>query len=804
MDQSPSNPDVAAALKKAFSSARCPVFLLEPEVYSLLSDLGLPVTPYKALFQPEGDNFEGAPPHLEGPELFLKVVSPYILHKSDVGGLRVVENNLQSLKRAAADLLREAPLAQAKLFQAQPVQARPQALRCAETVEDLHECIRKAPLGVMVCQKARFNSGFGHEMLISLNRTREFGPVVTAGLGGVTTELLGRSLKPGLAVVSAAALFSSPRDFLALFKETLAYQILRGQVRGGQASTTDSELLALFETFWRLAECPPSEEGALYELEINPLVFTDGRPLPLDGLARFGPAKELPAAETQPLSALENMIFPKSVALTGVSARNLNFGRIVLRNLLRDGYPAENIRLIKPGAQPVDGVAAYERVADLPEPVDLLVILVPAPQTPPLLAEIIATRKARAVVLMPGAMGETEASRERGREVADLLQTRPRLDHERSPICLGGNCLGLISRPGRIDTVFITEPKMARPSGPPRGRLAMVSQSGAFIVTRQSRLCQLDPRYMVSLGNQTDLTLADLTLYFAERSDVDVIMIYAEGFRDYGGLALARAVRRAVAAGQDVIFYKAGRTPEGQDISAGHTASLAGDHQIATAVLKSAGALVAPDLESLLQLTSVAVYGHGKKVGGRRLGGLSTAGFEAVGIADELTGLDFTMEAAELGPNTQARLRQIFEDGGLGSLVSVRNPLDTNPGCDDKVFYQAARAMVEDPAVDAMVMGLMPQAPAQNTLPAHLGLPGQDYKAPDSIVAMMLSLIKSSEKPIILALDGGQQHDEVINHVERETGVVFRSVATATQTIGRYLNYRLRVASLREAGEGKE
>jgi len=108
-----------------------------------------------------------------------------------------------------------------------------------------------------------------------------------------------------------------------------------------------------------------------------------------------------------------------------------------------------------------------------------------------------------------------------------------------------------------------------RPSSPshaathPR-RTCFISQSGAFIISNVSRMPWLDPAYSLSIGNQIDLTAADLLGHAAADPAIEVIAAYIEGFRPGDGLAFAAAVRRAVAVGKDVVFYKAGRTSEGR------------------------------------------------------------------------------------------------------------------------------------------------------------------------------------------------------------------------------------------------
>lgn len=95
--------------------------------------------------------------------------------------------------------------------------------------------------------------------------------------------------------------------------------------------------------------------------------------------------------------------------------------------------------------------------------------------------------------------------------------------------------MGVISHPGSYDTWFLPEDKLAKQKQSGRQRIAFISQSGAFMGTRMSRFPDLNPEYLVSIGNQTDLTLGDFMEYFSTADNIDVIGVYAEGFNDLDG-----------------------------------------------------------------------------------------------------------------------------------------------------------------------------------------------------------------------------------------------------------------------------
>ncbi|GAG32013.1 unnamed protein product, partial [marine sediment metagenome] len=252
------------------------------------------------------------------------------------------------------------------------------------------------------------------------------------------------------------------------------------------------------------------------------------------------------------------------------------------------------------------------------------------------------------------------------------------------PVFLGGNSMGVRSRMGSYDTFFIPDKKLdPRRDAPPR-RNAVISQSGAFIITRMSNLESLDPKLAMSVGNQVDLTMSDLLYAVGRRDDLDCIGVYVEGFNDLDGIEFVRAVKEVTALGKVVVFYKAGRTPAGRSATAGHTASLAGDYDVCHEVVTQAGALVADTFKEFEQLLEIATHLHGKKVSGRRIGAISNAGYETVGMADAIVGARYELQMPTLSKAAGDEIAQVLAKYRLDALVNPRNPLDVTPMATDE------------------------------------------------------------------------------------------------------------------------
>jgi acyl-CoA synthetase (NDP forming) len=416
-------------------------------------------------------------------------------------------------------------------------------------------------------------------------------------------------------------------------------------------------------------------------------------------------------------------------------------------------------------------------------------------KVPDIVDQVIEHQTAEAAMLIAGGMGETRESRERAAQMMEKIG-EAHLASDGGPVFLGANCLGVISHPGKYDTLFIPEAKLPRQRDVKKGRAAFISQSGAFMITRLSKRPDLNPSYMISVGNQNDLTLGDMVNYLKDDADLDVIAVYAEGFKDLDGLAASRAVRNAVLAGKDVIFYKAGRTPEGRNATSGHTATLAGDYMVCESCVTQAGGIVAETFSQFEDLLMLSQRLHGKRINGNRLAAVSGAGFEAVCIADNIQSETFAMQMAAFGPDAAGKLRQMLVEKGLDRLVEVKNPLDINPAADDEAHVRAVQYLAEDSGVDAVVVGLDPLSPAMRTL-AESDSQQYDMDNEASIASQMPKLIAKLDKPVIGVVDGGDIFDPLIDRLVRSGMAVFTSSDAAVQTLALYIQGRLYAERLR-------
>jgi acyl-CoA synthetase (NDP forming) len=764
-------------------------FLFEYEVYQLIRLIGGETIPrYHVLAKGERLSSEKLLA-IPGDKIVIKAISPYIVHKSDVGAVRIVPKEPEQVLSAVRAMTYEVPEQYARGVMQAPDLApdaylglRGQALTAA---------VSRDIRGFLLVQHMPVSHEFGDELIVSLRETREFGMIISAGLGGTDTQLYTESLKKGQAVVAASTEMTDGEAFLHLFKETISYKKLAGLTRGQKRLVTDEQLLECFSALIAVGNYFSPAKGdspfVIKELEVNPFAFVNYLMLPLDGLCRFAPP-HYRTVVPRPIMKLNNLLHPASIGVVGVSEREENVGRIIVHNILANGFAPEALRIIHPKAAAIDGIPTVPSLSALQEKLDLLILAVRPDQATALMSEVVERDIAASVILVPGGLGEVAGSEEIGRDIQAKIH-QAHMEAGGGPIVMGGNSLGVLSHPGRYDSLFIPEAKLPKRRGDYPRESVFISQSGAFMITRMSRLPCMDPAYALSIGNQIDLTASDIVNFMNQRPEIQIIAAYMEGFNDLDGLAFARAVRESVHLGKEVLLYKAGRTQEGKTATSGHTASIAGDYMVCESCMRQAGAMVAGTFAEFEGLFCLAQALHHKTVAGNRLAAVCNAGFESVGLADNIEGEDYALVMASYAEETKKKLLLILREAKLDTLVEVKNPLDLTPMALEAAYEAVVGALCEDPSVDAVVVGVTPLAPLLKTLPAEMAAhTGETNRV---ITERLSGQAARYDKPLIAVVDSGALYDSFALAMEEGGLPVFRSGDQAVRTLGKYIHGRL-------------
>ena len=730
--------DPLAAIRAVVAGARAAgrSALLEPEGLAVLGAAGIAVPCWR--FVRDGSEVTAALlDELPGEWAVVKVVSATILHKTDAGGVVIVPRNPEAVAAAIAGM-----------------RAR----------------LGSAAHGFTVSEFVTHDAGPAGELLLSLRWTDDFGPVVSVGAGGILTEALSADLRPGreIAIVSGA-LTTGQEAIGAAIARTTAVRLATTPLRGQPPRAALGTVAAVVERLLALAPLVPDE---VLECEVNPAAVTPDGLVALDVLITLGDGPR-PTRAPRPMHKVGRLLEPRSIGIVGVSS-GTNPGRVILRNILREGFDPGHVVVIKPGVDSIDGVRCVPDLASMPSKVDLLVVVLPAAATPAFVAEVVERDLAESLIVIPGGLEEKAGGGElAARMRAALAASRDRDDG--GPVVNGGNCLGIRSQPGHYDTLFI--PRVKLPPGSIPAPIALVTGSGAFAITRLSRLAPLDPRYVVTIGNQMDLTAGDFLAHLAGDEAVRVFGVYVEGFTRLDGLRFMEAAARITATGRTVILYRAGRTAAGASASAGHTAAIAGDATVTRELARAAGVTIADTPAAFDDLLATFALLDGRPARGRRLGALSNAGSECVTIADHAGSLVLVPFPA----STEQALAEILAPAGIGSVVDVHNPLDLTPIANAAVAGAAARTILDAGEVDAGIVGIVPMTDTLETLPAGPDH-GEDLAHPDAIAAVLGRIWKETTKPWVCVVDAGALYDPWVD-VLRASGIPVLGTADAATRV---------------------
>jgi len=470
----------------------------------------------------------------------LKVVSPDILHKSDVGGVKL---NLSSPEDVETAFLQITDSVRQKM---------PQAKIDGVVVEEM------CPVGI--------------EVFIGLENNPQLGPIIAFGLGGVFVEILHD--------VAFRLLPISEYDARQMIKEIKGYKILQGY--RGQPPVSEEVLLDLL---MKASKMGLDLADRLEAIDLNPVLVWEDQHRVLDAkiLLRDEPC---PLKDEKPNTAhLDRFFNAKTVAVVGASATPGKIGHAILEGLVQHGYKGR-VYPINPQKKEILGLRAYPSLEVIPDSVDLVVAATPLPTVPDLIRQC-ARKNVHNMVIVSGG-GKELGSTGKALEVEIL-----RLAKEAGLRIIGPNCIGIFNGETRLDTFFQPHERMERP---PQGKIAILTQSGTVGVALLEKASGLGVSKFVSYGNRLDVDEGDLIAYLGHDPETDVIICYVEGI-EKGRKFLA--VAREVAVKKPIVVFKAGRTPQGAKASVSHTGFFGGTYGPWKGALAQAGLIAVDSVEEL-------------------------------------------------------------------------------------------------------------------------------------------------------------------------------------------------------------
>lgn len=383
--------------------------------------------------------------------------------------------------------------------------------------------------------------------------------------------------------------------------------------------------------------------------------------------------------------SLDLFFRPRSVAVIGATEKQGSVGRTILWNLMSTPFGG-TVFPVNPKRPNVLGIKAYPSVKDVPDRVDLAVIVIPAPSVPKAVAECVQAGVGAAIVISAGfrELGPP------GVELENQVFSEARKGNMR---IIGPNCLGLMNPRTGLNATFAT--KAARP-----GRVGFISQSGALCtaILDWSIREQVGFSAFVSVGSMLDVGWGDLIDHLATDPDTDSIVMYMESIGDAGSFMSAA---RETALSKPIIVIKAGHTSAAAKAAASHTGTLTGSDQVLDAAFKRCGVLRVDAIEDLFDMAEILAKQPRPK--GPRLTILTNAGGPGVLATDAL--ITKGGELAQLSPGTKAEM-----DKFLPPHWSRNNPIDILGDAGPDRYTKALEIAARDPESDGLLVILTPQA----------------------------------------------------------------------------------------------
>jgi acetyl coenzyme A synthetase (ADP forming)-like protein len=387
------------------------------------------------------------------------------------------------------------------------------------------------------------------------------------------------------------------------------------------------------------------------------------------------------------MNRLDKFFNPESVAVIGASTNAEKLGYAVVKNLSDGGYSKKGkVYPINPTALEILGFKAYPSVLEVPDSIDLAVIVIPYPHVP----EALRTCGQKGI---PSAIVISAGFREAGKEGLERELELVQICHEYNLRLIGPNCLGVIDSYTPLNASFAA-------GTPPSGPLAFMSQSGALgtAVLDIALAGHLGLSKFVSLGNKADVSEIDLLQTWVKDDNSKVILIYSEGMPS--GQEFIR-VAREVTRQKPVVAIKSGVTQAGSRAVSSHTGSLAGSEQAYQAAFLQAGILRAESMESLFDMA--LALGYQPPLKGDRIAIITNAGGPGILATDALEKSGLTLARFEL--ETIHALEQYLPDA-----ASAANPVDVLGDARADRYKFAFESIVADPNVDGIMVLLTPHA----------------------------------------------------------------------------------------------
>jgi acyl-CoA synthetase (NDP forming) len=462
---------------------------------------------------------------------------------------------------------------------------------------------------------------------------------------------------------------------------------------------------------------------------------------------------------------LSRFLSPRGVAVVGVSKDPGRIGGQALRLLTDFGYQGK-IYPVNPKYGDIRGLACYPDLSVVPQPCDVALIALSAPQVEGAIEQCGRAGIPFALVLSSGFSEVGEA----GKSLQEKLAAAARKANVR---VVGPNCLGILNLKdsARIGFGGTAQLKTLKP-----GPMAMVTQSGGFGfgVMAAAAYYGVGCNYAISSGNEVDLTLLDWVADLIERPEVEIVVAFMEGVGD--GRRLIEIGERALALGKPILAWKVGNTEVGRRAAVSHTARMTAAYELYRAAFRRGGLIEIRDVDDLIDIAKAFLTR--KLPAGNRVAVLTLSGGAGVLLADRC--VEHGLELPPLTADTAAKLRKV-----LVSFAAIGNPIDaTAHGYNDDFasYGEAVRLVLADPNID-QVIARLPRG-----------------KAARPWSEALINMLRGTGKPLVLSWPTAPDDNaDVLSYLEQNgvpcilgAGRAVRALAALTDFARRRKEYQQR------------
>lgn len=457
--------------------------------------------------------------------------------------------------------------------------------------------------------------------------------------------------------------------------------------------------------------------------------------------------------------ALDLMFSPRGMAIIGGVGGIGSFGYNVVVSHLLYGYKG-NLYPISSKGGDLAGHQIYKSLQDVPGPVDLASIAVPATAVPGVLRECLRHG-------IPGVQIHTSGFAETGESEGKVLQEEILKISAQGIRVVGPNCFGIHCPKGGI--TLLPGFDYSKKPGP----VAMISQSGGIAndFAHEAQLAGIGLSKVISFGNGCDMGAVELLDYLADDPDTECIAAYLEGVSN--GRGFLETLKR-ISARKPLVIWKGGLTPLGSRATMSHTGSMGGEANIWNAVLKQAGAIAVDGIDEMIDTLTALTYlkNRGKRIALAGGGG-------AIGVFSSDLASRWGLEIPTFSGETQKILRGLFPTPGN----SVINPLDTGtPALALDILKPMIETILTRESLDVMIM-IMLIHPLEVVFPAFMAKAGVAAPPPgtylESLLETLSRLKEETGKDIVMVIENRARLKENIGAEE-----VIRNIRDHAQTLG--------------------